>query len=119
FEKMLDPLAFFPEAEFDRVMVNARSARAQGIEMLLQVRPKGSWSGWLSYTWSQAVDHIDGAEVARSWDQRHAVNLGLSWASGPWTATLINSYHSGWPTTLLAFDPQTGSPRVDLSARNR
>jgi hypothetical protein len=43
----------------------------------------------------------------------------VTWASGPWTATMINSFHSGWPTTRLAVDPQTGEPRIDLSERNR
>jgi hypothetical protein len=73
----------------------------------------------LSYTWSQATDRIDGVDVPRSWDQRHAVNLGATWASGPWTATLANSFHSGWPTSSLGVDPQTGEPRIDLSERNR
>jgi outer membrane receptor protein involved in Fe transport len=119
FENMLDPLVLFPEAEFDRVMVDARSARAEGVEILMQMRPRGPWSGWLSYTWSQATDRIGNEDVPRSWDQRHAINLGVTWASGPWTATLINSFHSGWPTTELAMDPTTGVPSIDLSARNR
>jgi outer membrane receptor protein involved in Fe transport len=119
FENLFDPLVLFPEAEFDRVKVDARSARAEGVEVLMQMRPRGPWSGWLSYTWSRVTDRIDGADVPRSWDQRHAVNVGLSWASGPWSATLINSFHSGWPTTTLAIDPQTGDARIDLSRRNR
>jgi outer membrane receptor protein involved in Fe transport len=119
FENLLDPLVLFPEAEFDRVMVDAHSARAEGVELLLQMRPRGPWSGWMSYTLSQVTDRIGNSDVPRSWDQRHAINLGLTWANGPWTATLINSFHSGWPTTKLAFDPQTGTPRVDLSERNR
>lgn len=119
FENMLDPLVLFPEAEFDRVMVDARSARAEGVEVLLQMRPMGTWSGWLSYTWSRVTDRIGNVDVPRSWDQRHAVNLGVTWASGPWTATLINSFHSGWPTTLLTTDPQSGVPSIELSARNR
>jgi len=119
FENMLDPLVLFPEAEFDRVMVDARSARSEGVEVLMQMRPRGPWSGWLSYTWSQVTDRIGNEDVPRSWDQRHAINLGVTWASGPWTATLINSFHSGWPTTELAMDPTTGAPSIDLSARNR
>ena len=119
FENLFDSLVLFPEAEFDRVLVDAHSARAEGVEMLLQLRPVGAWSGWLSYTWSQATDRIDNVDVPRSWDQRHAINLGVTWASGPWTATLVNSFHSGWPTSILGVDPQTGEPRVDLSQRNR
>ncbi|MET0532958.1 MAG: TonB-dependent receptor [Steroidobacter sp.] len=119
FENLFDPLVLFPEAEFDRVRVDARSARAEGIEVLMQLRPVGAWSGWLSYTWSQATDRIGNVDVARSWDQRHAINLGVTWARGPWTATAVNSFHSGWPTSILGVDPQTGEPRVDLSERNR
>jgi outer membrane receptor protein involved in Fe transport len=119
YENMFDPLVFFPEAEFDRVRVDARSARAEGVEVLMQLRPVGAWSGWLSYTWSQATDRIGNVDVPRSWDQRHAINFGLTWASGPWTATLVNSFHSGWPTSNLGVDPQTGEPFIDLSQRNR
>ena len=119
FENLFNPLVLFPEAEFDRVMVDAHSARAEGIEMLLQLRQRGAWSGWLSYTWSQVTDRIGNMDVPRSWDQRHALNFGVTWASGPWTATMINSFHTGWPTTQLMVDPQTGAPRFDLSQRNR
>jgi outer membrane receptor protein involved in Fe transport len=119
FENMFDPVVLFPEAEPDRVMVDARSARAEGIEVLMQLRQRGAWSGWLSYTWSQVTDRIGDTDVPRSWDQRHAINLGVTWASGPWTATMVDSFHSGWPTTLLSVDPQTGGPHIDVSARNR
>ena len=119
FENLFDPLVFFPEAEFDRVRVDARSGRAEGVEMLLQLRPVGAWSGWLSYTWAQVTDRIGDVDVPRSWDQRHAINLGVTWASGPWTGTLVNSFHSGWPRSILGMDPQTGEPRIDLSERNR
>ncbi|MBL8268532.1 TonB-dependent receptor plug domain-containing protein [Steroidobacter sp.] len=119
FENVFDPLALFPEAEFDRIRIDPDSARAEGVEILLQMRPRNSWSGWLSYTWAQVDDRIGGADVARGWDQRHALTLGVTWASGPWTATLVNSFHSGWPTTQLAVTSQAGGgPTMDLSARN-
>ncbi len=69
--------------------------------------------------WSQVTDRVGDENVPRSWDQRHAINLGVTWASGPWTATVINSFHSGWPTTQLPIDPVTGVPIIDFSARNR
>lgn len=119
FENALDPLVLFPEAEFDRVEIDARSARAEGVEVLMQMRPRGPWSGWLSYTWAQVTDRVGDENVARSWDQRNAVNLGVTWASGPWNATVINSFHSGWPTTDLPIDPVTGVPIIDFSERNR
>lgn len=119
FENLFDPLVLFPESEFDRVMIDPDGARAVGIETLLRLRQSGPWSAWLSYTWSQVEDRIDGDDVPRSWDQRHAINVGVVWSKGPWTASLTNSYHSGWPTTALALDPTSVTPQVAVSARNR
>jgi outer membrane receptor protein involved in Fe transport len=120
FENIFDPLVLLPEAEFDRVRIAPDSARASGVEMMARLRPHGSWSGWLSYTWSRAEDRIDGTDVPRSWDQRHAVNLGIVWAKGAWSATLADSFHTGWPTSeLQATGAAAGNPTLDVSGRNR
>lgn len=119
FENMFDPLVLFPEAEFDRVMIDPDSARAFGIEALIRLRQRGSWSGWLSYTWSQVEDRIDGVDVPRSWDQRHAINLGVVWSKGPWTVSVADSYHTGWPTTALSIDNSTGIPQASSAERNQ
>jgi outer membrane receptor protein involved in Fe transport len=120
FENIFDPLVLLPEAEFDRVRIAPDGARASGIEMMARLRPHGSWSGWLSYSWSRAEDHVDGMDVPRSWDQRHAVNLGIVWSKGPWSATLVDSFHTGWPTTVLEVTPvDAGNPQIVLSRRNR
>lgn len=114
FENLFNPLALLPEVEFDRVRIDPAGARAEGIELLLVLRPveiaadgalgfvHGVWSGWFSYSWSRARDYIDSAAVPRSWDQKHAVSVGLAWDNGPWAVTVADSYHSGWPTTPLA-----------------
>jgi len=58
--------------------------------------------------------------VPRSWDQRHALNLGIVWAKGPWSATLTDSFHTGWPTTVLQVAQSTsGDPQIVLTRRNR
>jgi outer membrane receptor protein involved in Fe transport len=120
FENLFDPLALLPEVEFDRVRLAPVGARARGIELLLRLRPLNSWSGWLSYTWSHAEDRIDAVDVPRSWDQRHAVNVGLVWSKGPWNATLSDSFHTGWPTTVLALTgAEFGDPQLVLERRNR
>lgn len=120
FENLFDPLALLPEAEFDRVRIAPSSARVTGLELMLRLRPHGSWSGWLSYTCSRAEDRVNGQDVARSWDQRHAVNLGVVWSSGPWTATMTDSFHTGWPATVLELTGvATGSPQIVLDRRNR
>lgn len=119
FENLFDPLVLFPEAEFDRVMIDPQSARAEGVELLLRMRPRGPWSGWLSYAWARSQDRIDGKNVFRSQDQTHAVNLGLVWAKGPWAATVANSFHTGWPTTTLEVsDSASGDPQIVLERRN-
>lgn len=121
FENLLDPTALLPELQFDRVRIAPQSARADGVEALLNWRPKSAWSGWLSYTWSQAHDRIDGHKVDRSWDQRHAISVGIAWTRGPWAATLADIYHSGWPTTRLELVPgaESGSPpTVVVGKRN-
>jgi outer membrane receptor protein involved in Fe transport len=117
FENLFDPLVLLPETESDRVIIDADSARAQGIELMLRLRPHGPWSGWLSYAWSRADDRIDGHSQPRSWDQRHAVNLGAVWTRGPWAFTLTDTYHSGWPTTQLTVT-STSPPQVVLGPRN-
>jgi TonB dependent receptor/TonB-dependent Receptor Plug Domain len=124
FENLFDPLLLFPEAAFDRVMIAPDGARAEGVELLLQLRPHGtrlgSWSGWLAYAWARAEDHIDGSRAPRNWDQRNALNLGLMWSRGPWTVTLTDTYHSGWPTTRLQVATPAGAvPQIVLDQRNR
>jgi outer membrane receptor protein involved in Fe transport len=101
FENLFDPLVLLPEMEFDRVMLDPVGARTEGIEILLRWESQEAWRAWLGYTWSQARDSIDGRMVPRSWDQRHAVSAGASWARGPWSITVTNSFHTGWPITKL------------------
>jgi hypothetical protein len=117
YENAFDPLSLLPEAEFDRVYIAPTSARAEGVEALLTVRPESAWSGWLSYTWSRAEDRFFSSQgkvdVPRSWDQNHAVNLGVAWTRGPWAITLTHLYHSGWPTTPVDVQSSNG-----IGARN-
>jgi hypothetical protein len=102
FENLFNSLSLLPEMEFDRVMIDPDGARAEGVEAMLRWESQGPWRGWLAYAWSQTRDRIDGRNVARRWDQTHAVSLGVTWASGPWTATVTDTFHTGWPTTRLS-----------------
>jgi len=120
FENALDPLVLLPEAQFDRVKVDPDSSRADGVEISLNWQPASAWSGWVSYTLSRAQDRIDGRDVYRSWDQRHALNVGVSWLSGPWAVTVADIYHTGWPTTQLQVlpAPPGGVSQVVFGPRN-
>lgn len=120
FENLFDPLVLLPEVEFDRVMISPSGARADGAEVLLNWQPMDAWSGWFSYSWSRAQDRIDGKDVYRSWDQRHAVSVGVAWTRGPWAVTLADVYHTGWPTTRLSLsaEPVPGAAPVVIGPRN-
>lgn len=107
FENALDPLKLLPEAEFDRVRVAPESARVRGAEVLLNLRETRGWSAWLGYAWARAEDRIDGRNVPRSWDQRHAVTAGLRWSRAAWDLAITDSYHSGWPTTPVRMSGAT------------
>jgi outer membrane receptor protein involved in Fe transport len=107
FENLFNPLALLPETEFDRVMIDADSARAEGVEAMLRWQSQSAWRGWLAYTWS------------RRSDQRHAVSFGIAWASGPWTATVTDTFHTGWPTTRLSLvTTPAGEPQFVVGDRN-
>ena len=118
FENLFDPLVLLPELQFDRVQIAPQSARTDGAELWLNWHPDGPWSGWFSYTWSQAQDRIDGEDVNRSWDQRHAITMGLAWRKGRWAATLVDSFHTGWPTTRIFLAPAGEAVPIVIGPRN-
>lgn len=103
FENLYDPLGIMPELQADRVRLDPTKARAQGLEVSLE-RARGAWNWWAAYTLSRVTDRIEGVDVPRSWDQRHAFQAGFSWHDEYWTFSLAGSVHSGWPTTDLQLD---------------
>ncbi|NNE05585.1 MAG: TonB-dependent receptor plug domain-containing protein [Xanthomonadales bacterium] len=125
FENALDTYEFASESNFDRIRVEPERAEAKGVELTLRNRDAGRFNWWLSYTWSQAEDIIEGIAVPRSWDQRHALTGNLSWQGDKWLISLVGRYRSGWPRTplLLSSIVDTGGAIVeidtDLSQRNR
>lgn len=100
FENLFDPLALIPELQADRVRLQPSRASASGVEVSM-TGSHGELNWWSSYTLSRVRDRIDGRTEPRSWDQRHAVNAGLSWSNANWDLSLAASVHSGWPTTGL------------------
>ena len=100
FENLYDPLGIMPELQADRVRVEPERATARGVELSVD-RSKGPWNWWASYTWSRVTDRIEGRDVPRSWDQRHAVQAGLSWRGEAWDFSAAANVHSGWPSTDL------------------
>jgi outer membrane receptor protein involved in Fe transport len=118
YENLFDPLSLVPELRWDRVEIAPSAARAEGVEMLVAKRDRADWSGWLSYTWSRVEDRVNGADVARSWDQTHALGGGVTWNAGDWQATAAGSYHTGWPVTAVQTTRTPEGERVLLGPRN-
>ena len=100
FENLYDPLGVIPELQADRVRIAPTRARAHGVEISAD-RITGAWNWWASYTWSKVSDRVDGRDVPRSWDQRHALQAGISWHDERWQFSAAASVHSGWPSTAL------------------
>jgi outer membrane cobalamin receptor len=117
YENLFDPFSILPELQADRIEVAPDDAFTRGIEAMLRQRGAGPVDWWLSYAWAEAKDEIDGQQVSRSWEQRHAVNGGVSWQRGPWNVTLAGSWRSGWPTTGAYLADGTG-PEVVVGPRN-
>jgi outer membrane receptor protein involved in Fe transport len=111
YENMYDPLVLLPELRPDRIQIVPDRGEARGVEMSLSVdRPLSWWFGW---SLAHSDDVIDGARVARSWDQRHALSGGVTRDVGAWTLSGVADIHTGWPTTTLALVPSNAPNAVD------
>ena len=103
------------EVESDRTRFDPESARARGIELLLQRHgARSSWS--LSYALAHAYEVVDGRRIDRPLDQRHTFYSDYTFAPSPaWHLSWSWQYHSGWPITDISFGVDTlanGSVRV-------
>jgi outer membrane receptor protein involved in Fe transport len=112
-------LEIFPEAEGDRLRIDAGRGRARGVELLVGRRSGGSWAWSASYVLSVAEDEVPDLFAAdcsaglgcantlwipRRFDQRHAVSLQASHSPDPrWTISWGWSYHTGWPATEWSY----------------
>jgi hypothetical protein len=109
YENLFDSLLLFPELRPDRVRVTPSSAHARGAEVLLRTSPSEPWSGWISYTLSSVTDRIDGRDVPRAWDQRHAATFSVNHRRGAaWNFNLAGTWRTGWPTTPIVARLENG-----------
>ena len=112
YENLYDPLAIIPELQADRIRIAPTSALARGFELSVN-RSGQALSWWASYSLAKVEDTVDGIEVARSWDQRHSLQAGLTWNVNNWNFSVAGLIRSGWPTTSLALEEVIG-PGGDL-----
>jgi hypothetical protein len=121
-EDVFTPFALLPQIALGSQWVDSSGARMRGLEMHIESDRLLPLSGWLSCARSTAEDRISGQWVPRSWDQPDALQLGGRWWSGPWQATGIFSWHTGWPTTPLLVSSTAwqnpGAVSLQLAPRN-
>ncbi len=102
-------LELFPEARWDRVHLDATSARARGVELFVR-RAGGAHVDWsASYARAQAVDRVGRLTLPRQFDQRHTATADWAYraTSGRWMVSAAWTFHSGWPATPVHFDVDT------------
>lgn len=101
YDNSLGVVTLLPELQPDRIRIAPLGAESDGIELSARHAIGPGLSLWGTYTLSQVLDELPGGDVPRSWDQRHAANLGLAWNSPHTTASLLLGWHSGWPRTAI------------------
>lgn len=102
YENLFNPVEIFPESGQDRVRISPEGARAEGVELSLATDGARPFGWWAAYTLASVEDRIDGRMVPRGWDQRHTLNLGVSFRKADrWSISVTGLYHSGWPTTAV------------------
>jgi len=116
YENILDPFALLPELEADRVREQPDRSRVYGAELSLRWQWPPDWSGWTSYSWSEATDHFGPVSILRTWDQKHSVATGVAWSRGPWQLSSNLAWHSGWRRNSLA--PSAEGNGFELTPRN-
>ena len=125
YTNLFDPLEVTPEANPDRILVDAASAEAHGIELTMRYRTDDPFSWWATYAYSRVEDEVNGRDIARDWDQRHAVNLIGSWVGEKWKFNAAAVWRSGWPRTDILLGnvdtpsgPQSGVVPGERNASN-
>lgn len=114
YDNALGVVTLLPELQPDRVLIAPRGAESNGIELSARQPIGPHLTLWSTYTLSQTLDELSGGDVTRSWDQRHAANLGMAWKSPHATASLLLGWHSGWPRTPISLIAATPNSPADL-----
>lgn len=118
FENLLQPQTLLPELKPDRARIAPDSARARGLELLVQDGRAARLDWWASYSHGRVHDRLQGSDVLRSWDQTHAISGGLGWETPLWNVSLAAIRRSGWPRTAVIGLEDGDAPRLVMGPRN-
>jgi outer membrane receptor protein involved in Fe transport len=117
FDNSLNPLTLIPELGLDRILIAPRGGNSKGLELSATEHLNEQWDLSGSYTLSRTTDKLATGDVLRSWDQTHALNAALSWRQPSTSASLIFSWHSGWPQTPISLAPSQPAS-LEIGSRN-
>ncbi len=94
----------FSEVQSDRTYLAPTSARARGVEILMERRTQRGLGWTASYALAHAEEMINGRAVSAARDQRHTARIEATYALGThWNFSASWHYHSGWPTTEVSY----------------
>jgi len=120
FENILDQLTVLAEYQPDRLVIAPVGFRSRGVELSAWREIEHGLTWWATYVYSSAEDEFANGYVPRSWDQQHAVRLGLSMQGEKWDFGLVVTGHSGWPKTSVILDTSNPSvPIIKFAERNQ
>jgi len=111
-------LRVFPEQQGDRLRIDPGRGRTRGLELFADGSVGRSWQWSASYALAQAEDELVPSPgcaegplcvadlwVARSRDQRHAVDLQVDFRpDARWHVGAAWTFHTGWPATPWRYD---------------
>jgi len=118
YDNLLDTLSLVPDLTVDRVRVAPLGSDAVGAELTVRRSLNAGIDVWGSYSTSLVSDDFANREnVRRSWDQPHALSLGLDWTRKSWKASAMLGWHRGWPRTQVAWSGNDGDA-LRVGARN-
>jgi len=120
FDNALGAVSLLPELEPDRLRIAPTDAEARGVELSARRTFGDHFNAWAMYALSSVTDDVNGQDVARSWDQKHAVSVGFAWTQRRTLRVRPLRVHSGWPETPVTVVPATASAPTYLllGARN-
>ncbi len=114
FDNLLNETSLLAQLQPDRVLIVANHAEAAGVELSAQRVFEHGLTAWALYSLSTATDEVRGQDIPRSWDQRHAANVGFAWSQPRTSASVLLGWHSGWPLTPLTSMPATAAAPATL-----
>jgi len=120
YENILNQLTVLSEFKPDRRLIAPIGFRSNGVELSVRREHENGLTWWGTYVYSSADDEFETEYVPRSWDQKHAMRLGLSWKGEKWDFGMVATGHSGWPKTSVVLDAtDPSSPVISFTERSR